>query len=283
MKFIAFQKPYWILLVLITSLMSMVANAIEPPRIVSTDAGATEILLALGQGANLVGVDVTSKVPKPFTPEVVGYHRNLSAEGLMSLRPSNVFGSEHIGPKEAITALKRANTSFLLLPSAKTPAGLIENIEGIASALALSPNTLVNQVNQRSELLNKTLTEITQHQNQSKIVFLLYLQGRGMQQAGEGTTGDALIKLLNGKNLAEFKNYRAVAPEALLSMQPDVILVASESDYAPNDLLKQHPVLSHTPAGKQSKILYVDARSLVSGISLSAMDEAVRLTGELSK
>ena len=243
-------------------------------RIVSTDAGATEILLALGLGDSIVGVDVTSTVPEGLKPAVVGYHRNLSAEGLMSLKPTNVFGSEHIGPKEAVDALKQAKTQVLLQPTASNPSELISNIRGLSHSLGLSAESLIQQVHESEE----SLSEMAESTQPKKIVFLLYLEGRGMQQAGKGTTGDALITLLNSQNQADFSNYRAVAPEALLAMQPDVILVASESPDAPEALLQQNPIFSHTPAGKASKVLFVDARSIVSGISLSAMKESLRFS-----
>lgn len=267
-----------LLFFLFISITSAGVSASEKQRIISTDAGTTEILLALNQGKALVGVDVTSTVPEEFAPEDIGYHRNLSAEGLMSLKPTLVFGSEHIGPKEAVNALKKSRTTMLLQPTATNVKELSKNIVGIANELSLPADNILNQI----KLSSNALDRLTSTSKPLKAVFLLYLQGRGMQQAGLDTTGNAMLTLLGANNIAEFSSYRSISAEALLSLQPDLILVAGEHQNVVTTLLKQTPVLSYTPAGQNSNILFVDAKTIVSGISLSAINEAVRLATQLS-
>lgn len=253
-------------------------------RIISTDAGTTEILVALGQGSSLVGIDVTSTVPDNLTPAKVGYHRQLAAEGLLSLAPTIVFGSEHIGPKETVNALKRANTQLVLQPTATDSKQLIENILQVTKALNLSGDQLVAQVQTAQHILDKNLDKALDNvvpKQSAKAVFLLYLEGRGLKQAGAGTSGDAMIQLLGLENVSTHSNYRSVSAEGLMALQPEVILIGSQNPNAAEALLAQFPSLSHTPAVEHNKVLFVDAAALVSGISLKAMDEAVRLSEAL--
>ncbi len=68
-------------------------------RIVSLDGITTEILFAVGVGNQVVGRDDSSYYP----PEVlrrpsVGYQFRLSAEGVLSLRPTLVIGREDVRP-----------------------------------------------------------------------------------------------------------------------------------------------------------------------------------------
>src|SRR5262245_25112097 len=62
------------------------AEAAGDVRIVSASGNVTEVLYALGLGAQVVGVDTTSTYP-PATSALpkIGYLRRLSAEGIVSL------------------------------------------------------------------------------------------------------------------------------------------------------------------------------------------------------
>lgn len=264
-----------------SALLSLVSGnvmAADAPRIISTDAGTTEVLIALGQGENLVGIDVTSSVPQQFSPAQVGYHRNLAAEGLLSLQPTVLFGGEHIGPIETVEALQATHTQLVLQPSATNPKELSENVAQVAAALNVSDEQIQQRIDDAVQHLAKHTSVEPAELNAA---FLLHLQGRGMKQAGTGTAGDAFVSLLGLNNSSDHQSYRAVSAEGLMAIQPDVILIASQNPEAAQELLKQFPMLSHTPAANKKRILYVDASAIVSGISLKALDEAVRISESL--
>jgi len=262
-------------LILFSSMPSVAKASSE--RIISTDAGTTEILVALGKGESLVGIDVTSRVPEGLNPAKVGYHRNLAAEGLLSLAPDILFGSQHIGPEVTLNALKSADVTLVVQPIAKDSDQLIRNVKMVADSVGVSGQSLIDQVTAASIKI-----QATQEQRvELKAVFLLYMEGRGLKQAGTGTTGDALIKLLGMKNASDHQNYRSVSTEGLLAMQPDVVLIGTQSPEAAEALMKQHASLQYTPAAKSKRILTVDSSALVAGISLKAMEEAVRLADSL--
>lgn len=65
-------------------------------RIISAGSAVTEIIEALGAQDQLVAIDVTSEQPKGRALPVVGYHRQLSTEGLMALQPSLLIGSDEM-------------------------------------------------------------------------------------------------------------------------------------------------------------------------------------------
>ena len=64
------------------------AQSPPAPRLVTISGAITEVVYALGAEAQLVGTDTTSLYPLAAlkTPKV-GYMRQLSAEGLLSLKP----------------------------------------------------------------------------------------------------------------------------------------------------------------------------------------------------
>lgn len=76
-------------------------------RIVSVSKQMTEFLFALGQGGKIVGIDLTSTYP-PETKNLttVGYHRHLSAEGIISLDPTVVIHQGDVAPANVMPQLK---------------------------------------------------------------------------------------------------------------------------------------------------------------------------------
>jgi iron complex transport system substrate-binding protein len=245
-------------------------------RLISSDASATELIFALGIDEYLVGVDVTSELPKDYRElPNIGYHRNLSAEGLLSLQPTAVIGSEHIGPAAVTTALHAANIQLVQLPSASNGVELRQNIGSLATALNLSVlgEQLQNQLDQQLQSLQQI--KLTQP---ISTAFLLTMDTGNLRLAGKDSGGDALIKLMGCHNVASFNNYQTVSTESLLALEPELIIVAGlDANTAVATLLQANPALSYSPAGKQQKIFAIDSKVLVAGLSLAAIDEALRL------
>ncbi len=274
-----FSVVNWMKLILLIALPVSVYAADEQ-RLISTDAGVTELIFALGFEDDLIAVDVTSKLPEgyPKLPNI-GYHRTLSAEGLMSLNPSVVIGSEHIGPSSVVTALKQADVQFVQLSSAKNSEQLRDNIRSLSMALEQKEKgqALLESVDQKLATLDKV------NLSGERVAFLLSMDDSKLRLAGEGTTGHSFIELMKASNVADFKNYRNISAESLFEMKPSVIIVAgSDVENAVQSLLAANPVLAHTPAVKNKRIVAVNGSALVAGLSVSAINEAIRLTQQLS-
>ena len=92
-------------------------GAQQPPRIVAVGSSITEIIYALGAEKLLVGVDTTSMYPEAARalPQV-GYMRALSAEGVLSLRPTLIIATTAAGPPGALDQLKATGIEVLILP-----------------------------------------------------------------------------------------------------------------------------------------------------------------------
>ena len=253
----------------LTVFFSGAAIANSDQRIISTDAGVTDIIMALKSNEQLVGIDVTSQQPGNTEVARVGYHRTLSAEGLLSLNPTMVIGSEHMGPPETLTAIKNANITLLQLPSAHDVETLKNNILTIGKALNKSQQAenLLQIINTRTQQIQQQLL------HKKSIAFLLQMNSRGLKLAGLNTVGNDVIQLLGGDNLGTHKGYQAISAEALLELQPDIIIIASEdsSNSSADSLLKNNPLLIHTPAGKNHQIVSINGRFLVAGISIKSL------------
>ncbi|GAB4297906.1 MAG: hemin ABC transporter substrate-binding protein [Methylophaga sp.] len=251
----------------------------QTQRIVSVDSNATEILLALGLADQIVAADVTSQsLLSPSVPDL-GYHRSLSAEGILQYHPDWVIGSEHMGPPETLALLEKASLKLIKLNSPSSPTQLAENVSTLGKLLGREQQAI--RVVEKIEALQAHFPSASRQDH--RMVFLLNLGDRGLSQAGKGTTADALIRLLGGTNISKFAGYQSVSIEALLAINPDVILLGQREDQVLDSeaIRQQYPLLSHTLAGQQSRIISVNAAELVAGLSLGALDEASLIINRL--
>ena len=254
-----------------------VAEPVNAERIISVDSNATEILLALGVGPQIIAIDITSEpLLNDQNVEKLGYHRALSAEAILSLQPDLIVGSDHTGPASTLKAIENTQISFIQLNSPETIAELNNNIRQLAKALAREKigEQLIDDL-QTLEI------SIVQHLNGStlKMVFLLDLNDRGLSQAGTDTVGNALIRVLDGHNISEFNGYQSVSLESILAMNPDVIMVGRRGNGAPEteQLLTRYPLLKNTSAGQTKRIISIDASKLIAGLSITAVQQADQL------
>lgn len=259
-------------------LIAQFATAQE--RIVSTDAAVTQVLFALGADAQLVGVDTTSELPEGYRilPEV-GYHRALSAEGLLSLDPTLVIGSEQIGPPTVLKALGSAGIPLLQLRPALTIDELQWNIAEIAKRTnsTAAASILQTRIAQQAKHLESLKFPNT------RMVFVLSVEPGKLRIAGTGTTADAFIKLLGGTNIADFDAYRTLSSEALLALDPAVMLVAGHEGNSPAKVLELNPILQYVSAARIHQLYEVNAANLVAGLAPGAVIEAAFLAARIGE
>ncbi len=264
---------------------NLFANEVPPQRVVSAGSAVTELLIALDAKASLVAVDVTSELPKEMELPTVGYHRRLSAEGLLSLNPTKLIGSDEMGPATTLNQLKSAGIEVDVVNTESTIEGLYQRIEEVAGIMNREPQAieLKKQVSEQVTTLegNQPATE-----DKKKVLFLLIHEGRPANVAGLETTPDAIIKLAGGENPAADKlsSYKPLSTESMVEMQPDVILVSGRSYEkmgGVDAILKAMPLLAATPAGMNKNILTIDGHALVGGLGLKSLSEAKRLNGLL--
>ncbi len=275
---IRLKLPHTVLIIcLLFTVLASTSFAMQ--RVISTDGSATELLFALGLQNRLIAVDVSSQLPPDHVPlPNIGYHRNLSAEGLLSLRPDLVVGSSHMGPSPAVRALLTAGVSLLRLKSPLTPLQLQNNIHELAATF--------NKQEEATHLiaaLHQDLAGIQSHDfSHLRAAFLLRMN-TGLRLAGTETSGDAFIQLLGASNIASFVNYQNANMEALLAEAPDILLIADKGAHASvNELLNDTPILRTTKAAKHHRIYLIDSGSLIAGLSIRAIEQAKEIANRLS-
>jgi iron complex transport system substrate-binding protein len=232
-------------------------------RIVPLSGDVAEIVWTIGLGANIVGVDVSATFPEELAslPQI-GFERQLSAEGILSLNPTVVIGKEQAGPPAVLDQVRAAGVPVVIVSEPQTIEAPAAKIRSVSAALGLA--------DAGEALATKTQTEINTAQAfaataQSKpTVMFLYVRGGGTQLiGGAGSVADAMIEAAGGIDAGVAAGVRGFVPvtaEAMIAAQPDVIVVPESGleSIGGMDALMEVPGIGETPAGKNARIYAYD-------------------------
>ena len=242
-------------------------EASGPSRIVSAGGSITEILYALGLKDRIAAVDTTSLYPATAMKEHpnIGYVRALSSEGLLSVKPTLILAEADAGPKDVIDQLQSASVAFVTVPDKTSPDGIAEKIRFIGKAVGKNTESeaLATQVLEDFDALKVQLADL---KDRPKVLFILSTAGGRMLAGGEGTSADEMIRLAGGKNaLTNFKGYKQVNSEAVISAAPDVVLMMTRGDTAHSlgEAILDDPAIAQTPAGKARRLVTMDGLYLL--------------------
>lgn len=263
------------------TLISSSSIALAQERIISAGSAVTELIYALNAQDYLIAVDVTSKMPQTEQLPKIGYHRQLSTEGLLALQPTQIIGSDEMGPQTTLDLLTQSDIKVNVVNTKPTITGLLERIDEIALLTHHQENSqqIKDKVNKKVAQLKSNIPVKTK---QKKVLYLLLHEGRAPYVAGSETTMDEMIRLAGAINPAQplISSFKPLSIEAMISMQPDVILVSNRSLVkleGIDNIIKSIPTLASTPAGINKQIIGVNGSALVGGLGLATLDEAARL------
>ena len=247
-------------ILLILTLSGLINISSANQRIVIAGGSLTEIVYALGEDQQVVGVDKTSTYPATtqHLPQI-GYWKLLNIEGILSLKPTLFIAFNDIEPDNVLTQMHQANVDVLALPRVPGTVELLyQNIEKIAQKLNKQHegNQLITRIKTH---LSKLQDKIKTHPQKTKVLFMMTMGGSNAI-AGKNTTADALITIAGGENLATHNSYKNYSAESLIAMNPDVILLNSHSiqQLGGMDKLQTISGITETSAYKNNRIKTID-------------------------
>ena len=235
------------------------------PRLVTVSGAITEVVYALGAEAQLVGTDTTSLYPAAAlkTPKV-GYLRQLSAEGLLSLKPDAVIATTEAGPPVVLSQLRSAGVRLELIESDHTWAEVQRKIQAVGRAAARETQAAALQAKLDAEWA-AVQQRVASGTRKPRVLFVLSHSG-SPQVSGEKTAAHAVIGYAGGVNcLSGFQGYRPMTAEAMASAAPDIILTSTQSIEAHGGVDKfwERPELALTPAYRKRALVTQDALLLI--------------------
>lgn len=243
-----------------------VSAAADFERTVVAGGSITEIVYALGVESDLVAVDSTSRYP----PEAdalpdIGYLRQLSAEPILSMRPTLMLADRDAGPPVILDQLRAAGVEVMTVPEARTPQGVIEKIRFVAGVFDARERgeDIVARLETSLAGLENALARVD---STPSVLFLLSV-GRGAPlAAGSHTSAQAIIELAGGRNaLTGFEGFKPASTEVIAGSDAEFILVSDRTADMLGGIeqLLERPEIAATPAGRNGRVVVMDGLLLL--------------------
>jgi iron complex transport system substrate-binding protein len=244
-----------------------------PQRIVCIGEAYNEMIYALGAQANLVGVDYSSTYPAEIKNlPTVGYHRALSAEGILSLKPTLIIHDNNIGPDNVVRQLQALNIPM------KSFQAKDDSVEG-AKALLREMGAFFHKEQRAQELCDRIDRQMADaaaatkkfgttprvaviHFGRASNVYLIVGNGGG----GDASTAGKMVELAGGQMAIEKHGMQQMtSPETIAKSNPQVILMTEYGfdRLGSADQAKTLPGVAETDAAKNNRIYRVPEHELM--------------------
>lgn len=261
---------------LIALCIGLVFNPVQaeqlPQRWVSAGGALSEWITELGAESRLVGVDTTSQHPESLKAlPSIGYQRQLSAEGVLSLRPDIVVGTEEMGPPPVLSQIRGAGVRVELFSSRADLDAVQGNLKHLGELLGKTELAEQRFTDYRQQLddLKAKIKAAQASAEAPGVILLVGHAGAKPMIAGTGTAGDWLVQQAGGRNLATNEGYKNFSAETLAALNPQVVVFADRAltgDAALQALLKENPALAASRAVREKRLVDLDPTLLVGGL-----------------
>ncbi|BBN58645.1 heme/hemin ABC transporter substrate-binding protein [Hydrogenovibrio marinus] len=257
---------------LLMALVLLYSNAMANfHRVIAIDGSITEIIYALGKEQSLVGRDVTSLYPKDAEKlPSVGYMRSLSAEGILSLKPTLVLATSDAKPQSVLKRLKDAGVHIQIVPNTYSIDGVKQKILTVARALndESAGEKLATEFQQKADKAIALAKERVSQHGERKALFLLNARGNQLLVAGTQTRADEVLRLAAIQNPAakDMQGYKPLTAEGAIQYNPNYIIALQTqmSEQHLESLLEQ-PALKMTSAAKEKHFMVLAGDDLSFG------------------
>ena len=231
-----------------------------------------EIIWALGAQDRVVGVDLSTTYPPDVKKvQTVGYHRALSAEGILSLHPTAIVHDGNIGPPNVIQQLQSLNIPM------KTFTAKNDSFDN-TKALIREMGAYFHKESRAEELCNTldaqkaaALEKVKQYSDHPRVAVIHFGRASNVYMVvGKGGGGDGggvsqMIELAGGQMAVENRGMqRMESPEILAQANPDVILL---TDFGYDrlgslDQIKALPGVATSNAARTGRIYRIEENVL---------------------
>ncbi len=237
-------------------------------RIVCIAKQYSEIIYSLGAEQDIVAVDISSTYPPQIKKlPTVGYHRALSAEGILAAKPTLILHDSNIGPEHVVKQLsdlkipmkvfKRYNGDIAGTDSLIREMGAYFKREKQADSICRKLDSEIGQALENGKKYKDTVKVLVIHYGQASNVFLLMTKK---------STAAKMIEWAGGKiAIDDEKGMKQWSAEAIAASDPDVILLTDfgYDKLGSNEKIKELPGIAGTRAAKSNRIYRVEEHDMV--------------------
>lgn len=234
------------------------------PRVVCVSKQINEYLYDIHADSVLVARDLTSIYPPQITKlPSVGYHRALSAEGIISMRPTMLLTDGNLGPDAVVEQVRKVGIPVVTLNPGSTPdsAQLLMKRLGQEFHHEREADSVIAAWNRNMARVLGDTTMWDQGPRPRVLVMHFGQIANDYLAIKRGTPADQIIRWAGGENAIDsVGGMLRLTPELIAKAAPDVI-IATDVGYdrvGSADKFAALPGVSLTPAGRAKRIYRVD-------------------------
>lgn len=231
-----------------------------------------EIIWALGAQGEVVGIDLSTTYPPEVKQvQTIGYHRALSAEGILSLHPTAVIHDNNIGPPQVVQQLQQLNIPMKQFSSKN------DSFDG-AKALIREMGAYFHKESRAEELCQTldtqraaSLEAVKQYTDHPRVAVIHFGRASNVYLVvGKGGGGDGggvsqMIELAGGQMAVENRGMqRMESPEIIAQANPDVVLLTDVGydRLGSMDQIKTLPGVATSNAARNNRIFRIEENVL---------------------
>ncbi|HET7621930.1 MAG TPA: ABC transporter substrate-binding protein [Gemmatimonadaceae bacterium] len=245
------------------------ARDAQERRIVSVSKQINEFIFAIGAQHDLVAVDLTSVYP----PEIrklptVGYHRALSAEGIISMKPTVFLTDGNVGPDAVLDQLKKVGIPITVMH----PGSTVDSAQALLTHLGeffhreqAADSVLAEWKAGMDQLWADTATWSGEKRPRVLIIHFGQIINNYLA-VKSGSTADQLVRWAGGTNAIDsVGGMLRLTPELIARAAPDVIIATDVGfdRFGSAEKFATLPGVSLTPAGRNKRIYRIDEQKIM--------------------
>lgn len=237
-------------------------------RIVCIAKQYSEIIFSLGAEQDIVAVDISSTYPPAVKKlPTVGYHRALSAEGILAAKPTLILHDNNIGPEHVVKQLSelkipmkvfgKYNDNIAGTDSLIREMGHYFHREREADSLCLKLDREMKTAFEHAGKYKDSVKVLVIHYGQANNVYLVMTKK---------STAARMIEWAGGKMAVDDeKGMKQLSAEVIAASDPDVILLTDfgYDRLGTTEKIKELPGVAGTKAAKNDRIYRVEEHDLV--------------------
>jgi len=230
-----------------------------PQRIISLAPSNTEILFAVGAGAQVVGRDEFSDYPpeSASVETIGGSFGEYNVEAIVALEPDLVLAAE-INPPELVQQLEDLGLTIYYLGNPNTLEEMYTNLETVGSLTGHDVTELVDSLKARVAAVDEKIMPLS-----SMIPVFYEIDATDPTKPwtyGPGTFGDLLIARAGGYNVGGIASdqYPQLSLEQVVAANPSVIVLGDSMWGVTAEAVKARPGWETIPAVQSDSIFPFD-------------------------
>lgn len=258
------EEPTASLPVTVASADGRTVTVHDTSRLVVLRGSIAEVVFALGLGDRVVGRDVSATFDEAADLPVVTRAHDVSAESVLSLRPTLVLADADVGPPEALEHLRNVGVPVVVLEVADEVDDIDDRIHAVAEALGVPAAGDALAVETQAALERATAVPPTGG-DRPRVAFLYVRGAAGVALlGGDGSGADSMIEAAGGIDAGTAAGldepFTPITSEALVQAAPDALLVTTTglASVGGVDGLLEVPGIALTPAGRDRRVITVE-------------------------